>query len=208
MKKYILLLLAFLALASTDSSAQLKPKWGGTGKKTLTTNAVLIGNGTSAIKATTAAGADSGKFLMSNGASATPTWQTASGGSSSSRAVFAGSTNVTTSSRYFHPNGLTTLNTTSSATDPRAAAIIPFAGTIKTFKALTETATGTGGDTITIYKNGSVAANIGIAEGATTGSNTSTTVSVSAGDLISVRWRVAAGNGSFIAWAFEFLATP
>lgn len=55
----------------------LTVQYGGTGSSTLTSNEVLLGNGTSGVKTVLGYGT-SGQFLTSNGAGNAPTWQTSS----------------------------------------------------------------------------------------------------------------------------------
>ena len=57
-----------------NAGPYLKPANGGTGVGTLTANAVLLGNGTSAVQTVSGLGS-AGQVLVSNGAGSAPSWQ-------------------------------------------------------------------------------------------------------------------------------------
>lgn len=116
---------------------------------------------------------------------------------------FSGSTGVTTASRYFHPNGLTTLSTINSPSDPRGTAIATRDGNLKKFYVRGDFNAGSGGDVISVYKNGVLAVDITIPQGSSSAHDIATEIPVVAGDIFSVRWRTQSGDLSLIAWAFE-----
>ena len=62
--------------SGTWNASTLTVSYGGTGSTTLSSNQVLLGNGTSGIKVVNAFGT-SGQFLTSNGVSTAPSWTTA-----------------------------------------------------------------------------------------------------------------------------------
>jgi len=76
---------------------------GGTGATTLTSHGVLIGNGTSAIAATSAG--TSGQVLTSNGASSDPTFQTPSGLTGFTATLETSSPNDTVNASYLLASG-------------------------------------------------------------------------------------------------------
>lgn len=57
-----------------NAGPYLKPANGGTGAGTLTANAILLGNGTSAVQTVSGLGS-AGQVLVSNGAGSAPSWQ-------------------------------------------------------------------------------------------------------------------------------------
>lgn len=173
------------ATVLTDNAAVTVAQ-GGTGRATATAYAVLCGGTTStAAHQSIASVGTSGQVLTSNGAGALPTFQNAATGA----AIIGGGTQALTISQattvYFNPVYPNNSDTTESNWDFP----IPKAGTLKNFYVRVKSNTANQACTLTIRKNGADTALTLTVPSSTSGtfSDTSNTVSVAAGDLITIK---------------------
>ncbi len=152
----------------------------------------------------------SGTVLTSNGTGAVPSYQAAGG---SSKCVISGQSAHW--NNLFGP-GFLPLNasygqaTTSAASDfssiTSAPWVAPVAGTLKNFYVAEDIAPTGGHDTISVYKNGTITTlAVTITNTATTGIDTTHTVSVAAGDKFYIGGTAdSTDNGTAGTWSLEF----
>lgn len=163
--------------------------------KVATTNQgdVLYDNGTSFIRLTPGV---SGQFLKTNGAAANPAWATLV-----VKNILGGSGSVgSPSQNYFDPNG----GGNTSTTETNVGMIVPFAGTLKNlYVERTAAGGGTPDSNWTVYKGGLATTLTVAVTSELSGNDTTHTVSVVAGDRISLNIGQQGSGTIKYMWGFE-----
>jgi hypothetical protein len=182
---------------------------GGTGAASLTAHGIVIGNGTSAVNVTGAGNA--GQVLTSNGSSSDPTYQ------SQVVSIISGyltvETGASNSTFYYNPaggsNGTNTTQGFGTGNIFTSFFRVPRNGTIRNFYVDQSTASGMGSKSNHWYIRDETTSTDGpnftiTGNSATSGSDVSNTLSVSAGDQIEVK-RVSNGGPATTGavWSFE-----